>query len=130
MASLSAISPKFTKETLLEIVHKIKPGGSVTSWEVDNCSTRGSSYLSEVSRLNITGNRGEEQFLVKSFVKALPKNLARRQTFRSAEFFLREIEFYDKIWTGFLDFQNRHSIPAPYKEVPRYVGIISSLGSI
>lgn len=119
MSGLSVISSKFTEETLQEIVGKIKPGAKVSSWEVDTCSTRGSSYLSEVSRLNIEGVLDDEQFLVKSFVKALPKNLARRQTFRSAEFFVREIEFYDKIWTGFGEFQRRHSVPNPYNEVPR-----------
>lgn len=119
MSDLSAISSKFTENHLLEIIQKIKPGSCVSSWEVDTCSTRGSSYLSEVSRLNITGVLQDELFLVKTFVKSVPQNLARRQTFRSAEYFTREIEFYDKIWSGFEDFQRRHNIPDPYDEVPR-----------
>lgn len=119
MTSLSAISPKFTEETLLEIVQKVKPSSSVSYFELDTFSSRGSSYLSEVSRLNITGVFQDEPFLVKTFVKSLPQILARRRTFRSEEFFTREIEFYDKIWKGFQEFQDRYKIPEPYDEVPR-----------
>ena len=117
MSTLESISPKLTEETLQTIL----PGATVTSWDVDTCSSRGSSYLSEVSRLNITGVVKDESITVQTFVKALPKNAARRSTFRSGEFFQREIEFYNKIWKGFLDFQQRHNIPNPYTDVPRYL---------
>lgn len=122
-SDLSILGPKFTETTLLEIVQKIHPGSSVSSWEIDNCSTRGSSYLSEVSRLNVTGVHGEKEFLVKAFVKCLPKNQSRKQTFRSAEFFNREIEFYDKIWAAFEDFQTRHNVKEPYNQVPKWVNV-------
>lgn len=83
------------------------------------CSNRGSSYLSEVNRLKITGQLEEEDFHVTSIVKSLPRSLSRRLTFRSAEFFSRETEFYDKIWVGFEGFQRRHKILEPFDELPR-----------
>lgn len=120
MASLSVISPKFTEETVHQIVERIKPGSSVKCWELDMCSNRGSSYLSELNRLKITGHQQDNQeFHVNVIVKSLPRSLSRRLTFRSAEFFSRETEFYDKIWIGFEDFQRRHKILEPYDELPR-----------
>lgn len=70
--------------------------------------------------MNITAlDDGDTEFLVKTFVKALPKNLARRQTFRSAEFFMREVEFYNKIWPEFQNLQRRHHVMDPYDDVPK-----------
>lgn len=119
MASLSTISPKFTEETLLEVVQKIKSGSRVLSWDFEMCGTRGTSYQSELYRLTIHGQSVEETFVVNAFVKALPRNLARRMTFRSPEFYAKEIEFSDKIWPAFMDLQRRYNVPDLYDEVPR-----------
>lgn len=120
MFTLSSISPKFTEETLLEILQKTKPGSCVRSWDVQMCGTRGTSYQSELYRLKINGVTGErEPFVVNAFVKALPRNLARRLTFRSPEFYSQEIEFLTKIWPAFVDLQKRYNVPDPYNGVPR-----------
>lgn len=119
MLDLSSISPKFTEATLLKVIEKIRPGSHVSSWHIEMCGTRGTSYQSELFRLTITGALLEDTFVVNAFVKALPRNRARRLTFRSPEFYSREIEFSDKIWPAFVDLQERFNVSAPYDEVPR-----------
>lgn len=121
MFDLSSISPKFTKKTLLEILQKIKPGSCVSTWDAEMCGTRGTSYQSELYRLRIHGTfRDEPRFTVNAFVKALPRNLSRRKTFRSPEFYSREIKFLTKIWPAFVDLQRKHHVAEPYEDVPRY----------
>lgn len=114
------ISAKFSEKIVLEIAQKVHPGAVLSSWNVDTCGTRGTSYQSELFRLRLEATAEGEPFIVDAFVKALPRNLARRLTFRSNEFYSREIEFLDKIWPAFVELQRRHNVPEPYEGVPRY----------
>lgn len=119
MAGLAQISPKFSEETLLQIVQKIKPGSALKEYALDECKNRGSSYLSEVNRIKINGQLQDETFQVATIVKSLPRSVARRMTFRSPDFFSREIEFFT-LWSEFELFQQRHNILEPFSDVPRY----------
>lgn len=118
MDSLAKISPKFTEDTLKEVVG----GTEVLDYKLDLCNNRGCSYLSEVSRLQITGqHRGcdDDSFIVHVLVKALAKSRARRLTFRSPIFFEREINFFTRVCPAFDAFQQRYRIPKPFDDVPK-----------
>ena len=112
MCDLSSISPQFTEETLRQIV---KDSRKIESYEVTQCGTRGTSYQSELFRVKIKTDAGDEEV----FVKALPRNLARRMTFRSPSFYKKEIEFLDKIWPAFAELQRKYKVADPYTDVPR-----------
>ncbi|KAK0076663.1 hypothetical protein PV325_005040 [Microctonus aethiopoides] len=96
---LAIVSKLFTEKTLKDILLN-KTGGknvSVTGWIFGDASAKGDSYLSTVDRITIEGIVDEEPITVKVVVKSLPRNLGRRKTFRSTDFFYNEIIFYSKI---------------------------------
>lgn len=119
MTTLSTISPKFTEKTVLEILLKLHPNSELTSYTVTPCGTRGTSYQSELFRLQIQAKLLDQKVTINAFVKALPRNLARRLTFRSPDFYAQEIEFLDKIWPAFVKLQQSHNVAEVYNEVPR-----------
>ncbi|CAO1422867.1 unnamed protein product [Diamesa serratosioi] len=119
--SLADISCKFTEQHLNEII--IQSGGvKYTSWEFDgDGSKKGDSYLSEVYKLAVHGlNDKNQEMIVNVIIKATPKNIARRKTFRSSDFFRNEINFYNYVLKGFEEFQSvKKDAKRPFVEVPK-----------
>lgn len=52
-------------------------------------------------------------------IKAIPTNVGRRETFRSADFFRNEINFYNCVWSKMMDFQKRKKLRKPFAGVPK-----------
>jgi thiamine kinase-like enzyme len=101
--SLTNISSKFTKETLLNIIEEVG-GSQLVSWEFAGGFKKGDSFLAEVYKLKVIGkNDRDEEVVVNLVIKAMPKNKGRRISFRSAEFFRNEINFYNEI----VDYMNK-----------------------
>lgn len=119
--SLSSISSHFTDATLDAIVQECG-GTRHTAWHFGTGFKKGDSYLSETYRLHIDGLTANDQPLqVTAVVKAIPKNAARRQTFRSADFFANEVNFYRHVLDPMHQFQEARGVRAPhaFTEVPR-----------
>ncbi|KAK0169081.1 hypothetical protein PV327_002827 [Microctonus hyperodae] len=96
---LTIVSKLFTEEILKDVLTN-ETGSkkvSVTGWSFGDASAKGDSYLSTVDRIIIEGISDEKPVTVKVVVKSLPRNLGRRKTYRSTDFFYNEIIFYSKI---------------------------------
>uniref|UniRef100_A0A182M746 CHK kinase-like domain-containing protein n=1 Tax=Anopheles culicifacies TaxID=139723 RepID=A0A182M746_9DIPT len=117
---LSDISPKFTEETLDEIVRSAG-GKRCISWKIPETNfTKGDAYLSELYRIQLTGERNEpdqEPMVVNVVVKTIPKNVGRRNTFRSADFFRNEANFYNVVLKELYRFQDSRKPKNPFKEI-------------
>lgn len=81
-------------------------------------------------RLQIDGERANgETFQIDTVIKSIPKNIGRRKTFRSDDFFRNEINFYEHIMKGCLDNQTKaclgKNVPKEnlFNAIPRYVYI-------
>lgn len=100
---LRGVSDFFTEEILREIVAKeknLKPSDvEIVSWDFGKASAKGEGYLSTVNKVGITGRKVSdgERLETKIVVKSLPKNIGRRKTFRSVEFFHNESIFYGEV---------------------------------
>lgn len=95
--TLQDISSKFTEDVLDDII-KNSGGIKHTSWEFGGGFTKGDSMLSEVSRFFVHGvKENGDEITVKLVIKSLPRNIARRKTFRSTNFFENEINFYKHV---------------------------------
>ncbi|CAK9829094.1 hypothetical protein ANTRET_LOCUS6498 [Anthophora retusa] len=105
-AKLKDVSDVFTEETLKDILYKVYNGKeiNVLSWDFADLNTKGDNYLSIVHKIKVTGTVDGEKVHVNLIVKGMPKNVGRRKTFRSAEFFNNEIEFYTKVISKFEEF--------------------------
>lgn len=76
---------------------------------------KGDSYLSDMFRLKIYGKtEDDEKLCVQVVLKTIPKNIARRKTFRSSEFFANEINFYAHVLPAMLEFQKSKNISEPF----------------
>uniref|UniRef100_A0AAG5CYM7 CHK kinase-like domain-containing protein n=1 Tax=Anopheles atroparvus TaxID=41427 RepID=A0AAG5CYM7_ANOAO len=119
---LSDISVKFTEDTLDEIVRSAG-GKRCTGWKIHDFDlTKGDAYLSEVYRIQLTGEpteAGAEPLVVNAFVKSIPKNVGRRNTFRSADFFRNEINFYNVVLKELYSFQEKRQPKNPYQDIGR-----------
>ncbi|XP_076248507.1 uncharacterized protein LOC143188240 isoform X2 [Calliopsis andreniformis] len=96
---LNDVSNCFTEETLRNILcseHKGK-NADILSWDFGESTTVGENYLSTVNKIKVTGIVDGKQVETKIVVKSLPKNLGRRRTYRSTDFFRNEIQFYTKV---------------------------------
>ncbi|XP_011165794.1 uncharacterized protein LOC105200103 [Solenopsis invicta] len=97
------VNDKFTEEVLADVLCKAYNGKKVqlTDWNFDDEGfTKGDSYLSTANKGKLYGivdGSPEQEVQVNIFVKSIPKNIGRRKSFRSAEFFSNEIMFYTKI---------------------------------
>ncbi|XP_014479489.1 PREDICTED: uncharacterized protein LOC106746879 [Dinoponera quadriceps] len=105
---LSLVSDKFTEEVLTDILCKTS-GKKVqlTDWKFGEGFTKGDNYLSTVTKGTLYGVTDEEvkqEVQVNFVVKSIPKNVGRRITFRSADFFSNEIIFYTQIVPKFEKF--------------------------
>lgn len=105
---LMEVSDHFTEKNLRDILAKKNGGKSedvrVLSWDFGAASAKGDSYLSTVSRICVKGEIKGKSIEVKLVVKSLPKNLGRRKTFRSPDFFYNEITFYEEVIPRFEKF--------------------------
>ncbi|XP_052902739.1 uncharacterized protein LOC128310196 isoform X2 [Anopheles moucheti] len=119
---LSDISAKFTEETLDEIVRSAG-GKRCISWKIPETNfTKGDAYLSELYRIQLTGEPNEpdqEPMVVNVVVKTIPKNVGRRNTFRSADFFRNEVNFYNVVLKELYRFQDSRKPKNPFKDVDR-----------
>lgn len=118
---LSDISPKFTEETLDEIV-RCAGGKRCTGWKIPETNfTKGDAYLSELYRIQLTGEPAEpgrdEPLVVNVVVKTIPKNVGRRNTFRSADFFRNEANFYNVVLKELYRFQDARKPANPFKDI-------------
>lgn len=76
---------------------------------------KGDSYLSELIRIRIFGKTetGSSKH-VQVILKNIPKNVCRRLTYRSDEFFKNEINFYQKVLPVLLEFQAKKNVSEPF----------------
>lgn len=99
--NLSDVSDKFTEEVLADVLRRAYDGRKVrlTDWNFGEGFAKGDSYLSTVSKGRLHGivDDSGQQVQVNLVVKSIPKNVGRRKTFRSGEFFGNEIIFYTKV---------------------------------
>ncbi|CAD6215701.1 GSCOCG00000512001-RA-CDS [Cotesia congregata] len=115
------ISSKFGEKNLKNILSKATGHEiskiSDTGCEFEANSTKGDNYLSVVHRVRIHGLVDGKQIETRVIIKTLPRNIATRKTFRSAEFFENEINFYNKViplMEKFLETKGKKNfLPAP-----------------
>ena len=61
-----------------------------------------------------------EEIEVNVVIKSIPKNVARRLTFRSKDFFTNEANFYNIVLKAFYDVQAvRKNVLRPLDEIPK-----------
>ncbi|OAD59667.1 hypothetical protein WN48_08775 [Eufriesea mexicana] len=120
-AKLKEISECFTEETLQNILYTVYNGKEINilSWKLAEASAKGDNYLSDVNKIKITGTIDEKEVEVNLVVKSLPKNIGRRNTYRSPEFFHNENAFYTK-FQKFLTEKCQTQVLC----IPRYFGSI------
>ncbi|CAL7944211.1 unnamed protein product [Xylocopa violacea] len=105
-SKLKEVSDCFTEETLKNILNTVHNGKeiNVLSWNFGEANAKGDNYLSTVNKIKVTGTIDGRQVEVNIVVKSLPKNVGRRKTYRSSEFFQNEIAFYTKVIPKFEKF--------------------------
>ncbi|GAB0096102.1 uncharacterized protein DMENIID0001_115680 [Sergentomyia squamirostris] len=125
MALNQVISNAFTEEKLRELLYK-KGGFELKNYEfIGGLTKTGDSYLSEVYRLQVeveSSTSGNVEFL-NFVIKTMPKNIGRRKTFRSTDFFRNEITFYKNVIPAFEEFQKSRNARNPFKD---YAGCFAS----
>lgn len=53
-------------------------------------------------------------------IKIMPNNIGRRKTFRSFDFFRNELNFYNKVWKKFQEFQaEKTDLQNPFVDIPK-----------
>ncbi|XP_011334933.1 uncharacterized protein LOC105277902 [Ooceraea biroi] len=122
---LSEINVKFTEQVLTDILCKAYNGTEIklTDWNFGEGFAKGDSYLSTVNKgkvYGITQDDSKQQVRVNFVIKSIPKNVGRRKTFRSAEFFRNEIIFYTKVVPKFENFLAQRG-QARLLCIPRYL---------
>ena len=136
--------PKFALDYIDEIVKK--EGFLDHQIEVEPASKHGDNFLGIVSRVIVRGTRlidgKATEDRLDLICKLPPDNAARRQEFRSSEFFTREAFAYNVFLPTIVDFQNERglsetegffSFPKCYKaeaneETDQFVVIMEDLG--
>lgn len=128
--TLDSVSPKFNEAMLNDIIRDYG-GHKCTSWQFENRDFgKGDSYLSEVYRIQVEDDTtrkadGDSSLKVKLVVKTIPKNVGRRKTFRSADFFRNEINFYNVVMSEFNNFQNSKQLKRPFDETSKCLAAYS-----
>jgi len=121
--SLTDISTALTDEILQDIVtKKFGPSAKYVSWRFTGGFKKGDSYLSEVFKVEIDiKTTGDELAKLYTVIKSVPKNVGRRKTFRSADFFRNEINFYQHILKSFFEFQEEVQPEITYTEIATFL---------
>lgn len=113
--SLHQVSRALTSDMLSEALSKwFQKEINFTHWEYVSDTGKGDSYLSEVIRIRIHGQSNNNPYHVQVILKNIPKNVCRRLTYRSDEFFKNEINFYQKVLPGLLEFQSKKNLTEPF----------------
>ncbi|XP_013138437.1 PREDICTED: uncharacterized protein LOC106103270 isoform X1 [Papilio polytes] len=114
--TLTHVSPALTNDKLTKaLTDWFKEDVSFTHWEYVSDTGKGDSYLSEVIRIKIHGTTQEGATrCVQVVLKTIPKNVCRRLTFKSHEFFKNEIMFYEKVLPALLEFQSNKNMKEPF----------------
>ncbi|XP_044729466.1 uncharacterized protein LOC123292817 [Chrysoperla carnea] len=127
---LTSISNKFTIRTLLDAIKNYSNVDNVKFQKIEqvpNNFKKGDSYMSSLFRFIIIGTAddgtGERLVNIPVVVKSIPKNIARKKTFRSQDFFKTEINFYTKVWPKLLEFQKEKNAIV-FNNVPRCLATI------
>lgn len=96
---LSSVSDLFTEETLKDILRNVSGENDVQvlGWDFGEASNKGDGYLSVANRVRVTGVAGEKPVEISLVVKSMPRNISRRKTLRSTDFFYNEITFYTEV---------------------------------
>ncbi|XP_058057776.1 uncharacterized protein LOC131208879 isoform X1 [Anopheles bellator] len=120
---LSDISAKFTESTLDEIIRSAG-GTRCTGWKLqDGDVTKGDAYLSELYRIQLRDDefpsKDGKPLVVNAIVKTIPKNVGRRNTFRSADFFRNECNFYNVVLKELYRFQDKRQPKHPFQDIAR-----------
>ncbi|XP_062559062.1 uncharacterized protein LOC134223866 [Armigeres subalbatus] len=127
---LDVVSPKFDESVLDDII-RVSGGNKCTSWSfVDSEFGKGDSYLSEVYRITLKDETTKtaadsSPLIVRVIVKTIPKNVGRRKTFRSADFFRNEINFYNVVLSEFVKFQQTKELKTGFNECSTSVASFS-----
>lgn len=121
--TLTGVSPLITNERLNESLTKwFGEDTTFTHWEYVGDTGKGDSYLSELIRIKIYGlNSNKESKHVQCVLKSIPKNVSRRLTFRSNEFFYNEISFYEKVLPELSKFRASKSANEPFDKCPKLI---------
>nr|XP_021198182.2 uncharacterized protein LOC110382040 [Helicoverpa armigera]XP_021198183.2 uncharacterized protein LOC110382040 [Helicoverpa armigera]XP_021198184.2 uncharacterized protein LOC110382040 [Helicoverpa armigera]XP_049706343.1 uncharacterized protein LOC110382040 [Helicoverpa armigera] len=120
-STLTNVSPALTKDRLSKaLTDWFNEPHTFTHWEYVSETGKGDSYLSELIRIRIHGmNQNEVANHVQVILKNIPKSISRRLTFRSAEFFENEINFYEKVLPALLEFQSSKNVKDPFDKYAR-----------
>ncbi|XP_015180562.1 PREDICTED: uncharacterized protein LOC107068536 [Polistes dominula] len=119
---LNTVSAKLTKEVLESILaaeHNVKDV-KVIDWDFDDASVKGDSYLTIVNKVKVNGIANGKPVQTDIVIKSLPKNLGRRKSFRSIDFFKNEVVFYTKVIPKFEQFLKSKN-QAHILSVPRHL---------
>ncbi|XP_050356745.1 uncharacterized protein LOC126777666 [Nymphalis io] len=113
--SLLHVSPALTNDMLSKTLSEWFHTDVVfTNWEYVSHTGKGDSFLSELIRIRIHGNSDGTPYHVQVILKNIPKNVCRRLTYRSEEFFQNEINFYKKVLPTLLKFQSKKNVTEPF----------------
>ncbi|XP_013138372.1 PREDICTED: uncharacterized protein LOC106103224 [Papilio polytes] len=115
-SSLTQVSPALTEDKLNSALSEwFKETVVFTRWEYVGEIGKGDSYLSEVRKIRIHGiTRFGVDRNVQVILKTIPRNICRRLTFRSDEFFRNEIAFYTNVLPNLLLFQSEKNATEPF----------------
>ncbi|XP_045507205.1 uncharacterized protein LOC123703296 [Colias croceus] len=123
--SLLQISALLTSEELDKALSKwFQKPATFSHWEYVSETGKGDSYLSEVMRIKIYGIINGESVHVQVVLKTIPKNVCRRLTFRSHDFFKNEINVYQNVLPVLLEFQAEKRVTHPFTH---YVNLFLAL---
>ncbi|KAM3958710.1 uncharacterized protein ACR2FA_007234 [Aphomia sociella] len=119
--TLTHVSPALTNERLSDALTKwFGEQMTFTHWEYLSDTGKGDSYLSELIKIKIHGATKNDSKHVQVILKNIPKNVSRRLTFRSHEFFRNEINFYEKVLPALLKFQStKKHLTDPFDKYPK-----------
>ncbi|XP_022125350.2 uncharacterized protein LOC111000272 [Pieris rapae] len=114
--TLTQLSVLLTNQEVNKALSKwFKEPTEFTHWEHVGEMGKGDSYLSDVYRIKIHGKSGGNSRHLQLIVKTIPKNICRRLTFRSHDFFRNEINFYLNVLPVLLKFQSNKQMTEPYE---------------
>ncbi|XP_050669378.1 uncharacterized protein LOC126968404 isoform X1 [Leptidea sinapis] len=113
--TLIEISPLLTDHEISKaLTDWFKEAVTFTKWEYVDETGKGDSYLSEVIRIRIYGKTDDTLRHIQVVLKTIPKNICRRLTYRSHDFFKNEINFYTKVLPTLLSFQAKKQMTDPF----------------
>ncbi|XP_075221441.1 uncharacterized protein LOC142324499 [Lycorma delicatula] len=98
-------SSHITSDLINNLMDKVRPGITVSSFKVETGSRRGDNYTAMLFRVVINLTDGSEESLI---IKCLPDSIVRRQAFKSDVLFQNEVAFYTQALPALLSFQEEN----------------------